>query len=993
MNPTGSLAHTASIQVVDDNPRNLAILTTVLAEQGYEVRTAISGSLALRSAQKRPPDLILLDILMPDMDGYQVCRRLKADERTRDIPVIFVSALDEEPDLVKAFSAGGVDYISKPLQEQEVLARVETHLALRHAQRSLEKTNAQLHELAHHLGERIKELNCLYGMSRLVETPGISMEDIIQGTAELMPAGWQYPEITCARIILEGQAFSTGNYQESDWQQEADIPVRGERLGTVQVGYLEERPEVDHAAGGEGPFLKEERNLLNGIAGRLGRTVEGVRAQQQARQQHRFLQNVLDSLTHPFFVINARNHTVELTNRAAHAGDLREEITCYALTHGRDRPCSPDHPCPLEEVRRTKQPVVVEHMHLDADGRRRDVEVHGFPILDGEGSLVQMIEYTLDITERKRAELMIRESEEKFRSLAENSQDYIMRYDAECRHLYENPAALQVSGLTQEEIIGKTHREAGFDEELCDLWEEKIGRVFQTGEPSQTVFEWESVGGRVHLDWRLYPEFDEGGNVKTVLGISRDITERVHLEAQNERLAALEERERIGRELHDDLAQVIGYVDLQAQAALARLEQGREAEAGPILAQLARAAQDANADLRQHILGIRGTRIPGISGTLIPGADQPAAQGEGGIVAALSQYLDTLHERFGLETQVSVPDWPADSPLAPESEIQLLLIIQEALSNVAKHAGVDMARILFTLHPDEVQVIIEDHGCGFDASRQISLAAGERTRDHYGLAIMRERAESVGGNLEVRSVPGQGCHVIVRLPLALVPPAQEELARGVRVLLVDDHPLYLEGLRTLLSGRGMQVVGMAHDGLEAQALALELRPDLILMDVQMPHCDGLEATRSIATAWPEVKIVMLTMAAEGKTLFEALKGGASGYLLKSLDGTRFFSLLADVMRGETVISPALANQVLSEFARTDGLDTGDTTTLTARQREVLELVARGLSNKEIAGTLHLSEATVKYHVSQILDRLQLRSRHQLAHYAQERGLAPPPADE
>jgi len=191
----------------------------------------------------------------------------------------------------------------------------------------------------------------------------------------------------------------------------------------------------------------------------------------------------------------------------------------------------------------------------------------------------------------------------------------------------------------------------------------------------------------------------------------------------------------------------------------------------------------------------------------------------------------------------------------------------------------------------------------------------------------------------------------------------------------------------------MQVVGMAHDGLEAQAMARELRPDLILMDVQMPNCDGLEATRSIAAELPEIKIVMLTMAAEGETLFEALKGGASGYLLKSLDGSRFFSLLADVMRGETVISPALANLVLSDFARSEGDDIGARTILTARQGEVLELAARGLSNKEIAGALHVSEATVKYHVSQILERLQLRSRHQLAQYAQERGLAPPPAGE
>ena len=134
------------ILLVDDNPKNLLVLEEILTENGYNVHSASDGSLALKSMQALLPDLILLDIKMPDMDGYEVCRQLKADERTRKVPVIFISALDDLPNKVNAFQVGGVDYIPKPFHIQEVLARVKTHLALRNMQKKLEKQNIWLQQ-------------------------------------------------------------------------------------------------------------------------------------------------------------------------------------------------------------------------------------------------------------------------------------------------------------------------------------------------------------------------------------------------------------------------------------------------------------------------------------------------------------------------------------------------------------------------------------------------------------------------------------------------------------------------------------------------------------------------------------------------------------------------------------------------------------------------------------------------------------------------------
>jgi DNA-binding NarL/FixJ family response regulator len=383
--------------------------------------------------------------------------------------------------------------------------------------------------------------------------------------------------------------------------------------------------------------------------------------------------------------------------------------------------------------------------------------------------------------------------------------------------------------------------------------------------------------------------------------------------------------------------------------------------------------------VRQYILGIR--KPSPISGVRTREAHPPT-----GFSAVLEGFLEALRERYGLETQVSLPDDWVDSPLAPEVETQLLRIIQEALTNVGKHAGVDKARLIFTQHSEGVQVIIADEGCGFEGALLHSESKmGEES--HFGLKIMCERAEAVDGRLEVRSAPGEGTSIFVRLPRALSQ-TQTTLGDSVRVLLVDDHPMYLDGLRSLLASRGFQVVGTASDGIQAQSMARDLRPDLILMDIHMPRCDGLEATKHIKEELPDTKIVMLTIAAEGDTLFEALKYGASGYLLKSLEGRQFFTLLANVLEGETTLSPEMATMALAEFTRMETAlppKTDESVSLTTRQNEVLELTAQGLSNKEIANALHITEATVKYHVSQILDRLHLKSRYQFAKYVRDRG--------
>ncbi len=209
----------------------------------------------------------------------------------------------------------------------------------------------------------------------------------------------------------------------------------------------------------------------------------------------------------------------------------------------------------------------------------------------------------------------------------------------------------------------------------------------------------------------------------------------------------------------------------------------------------------------------------------------------------------------------------------------------------------------------------------------------------------------------------------------------------MKVLLVDDHPLFLDGLKNLLTSRGLEEVGTACDGLEALEKARALKPDLILMDIQMPRLNGLAATRLIKAEQPNVKIVMLTISENDEDLFEAIKSGASGYLLKTEETEKFLNLLLGLTKGEVPLSAGLASRVLKEFARQGGpiesiaQAVKKEETLTPRQMEVLTLVAQGLTYKEVGIKLFLTEHTIKYHMGEIVERLQLKNRRQVVEYA------------
>ncbi len=221
-----------------------------------------------------------------------------------------------------------------------------------------------------------------------------------------------------------------------------------------------------------------------------------------------------------------------------------------------------------------------------------------------------------------------------------------------------------------------------------------------------------------------------------------------------------------------------------------------------------------------------------------------------------------------------------------------------------------------------------------------------------------------------------------------------EVVEPIRVLVADDHALFRRGLDMVLVPEGdIEVVGEAADGIEALAKAEELLPDIVLMDVRMPKSSGIEACSAIKERVPSARVVMLTISDEEDDLFEAIRAGANGYLLKDVPGDEIAAGIRAVYNGQSLISPSMASKLLVEFAqisrREAEIPNAHAPKLTQREVEVLRLVARGMGNRDIGSQLFISENTVKNHVRNILEKLQLHSRMEAAMYAVRQNIIDP----
>lgn len=445
-----------------------------------------------------------------------------------------------------------------------------------------------------------------------------------------------------------------------------------------------------------------------------------------------------------------------------------------------------------------------------------------------------------------------------------------------------------------------------------------------------------------------------GGQPDMLLLIWRDMT-RLHaalatIHKQEYYLAA---RARAEAELKRDIERTVVTVRAQVQNALNHMERGMLSAAALVLAEL-------NTVTTEGML----RRTETFLATGIQADD---------FLLTIRQYVTNFAELHELKLAIDFDHALSTDHLPPTLRLHVVRVLQTLLDNVAGHAQAQQLNVQLTCTPDGVRLTVRDDGVGFDP------AAFLPGRANAGFTLLQQRLDLLNGSLSITAAPGRGVEVCALFPLV---PALAAL-RGRRVVLAAEHPLTREGVRAMLIEHGMTVDAVA--SYQDMLLALPpAPPDLVLLDIDLPGAAAPATVQQVRATWPETRVVVLLE--EGHpSLSVAFHNGADGYVLKTLPTAAFFDALAQAIHGESTLAPDLATQLLSEFRQHDN-SLPNSKSLTARQREILQLIARGQTNDQIAARLHISVRTVRYHVEQLRIQLGLANRSQLAIFARRQHL-------
>lgn len=561
-----------------------------------------------------------------------------------------------------------------------------------------------------------------------------------------------------------------------------------------------------------------------------------------------------------------------------------------------------DRPQITETVKQAiinKQPFEIEYRLTHRDGTIRYFLERGNPVLSEQGDISHIDGVIFDISSRKQVEELLQQSrkelelqvEERTRELGalnvelkksqdllkkmfDSLNDAVLLVDPNTRRIIAaNPATERVLGYSEQEVIDRSTKMLHVNKSMF----EKFGLDLRAALDAKGVYQCEfqmrrKDGNIVHTEHTVSEILDDSGKRTGAVSFIRDISERKEVEkellAYQDRLRSLsselsltEERERrkFAEDLHDSVAQLLVLAKFNLE------EMQAKSPSGSWKTKIEEVFQYLDEALKRTRLMMYELSPPKLYAL--------------GLKAGLGGLAERMGRTHNLQVDFSADEVRAGT-LNEDTSVLLYRSVQELLMNIVKHAGVSRAKLSLFKKDDAIRVEVKDEGIGCDLPSITKYSKVEKGGG-FGLLSIKERLRHMGGRFEISSRPGKGTQVSLTVPLPkeTVETIAEHVA-PITVLIADDHQMVREGLRSLLERQNFKIVGEARDGEEALRIARETTPDVVIMDIEMPVMDGVEATRQITAELPEIKIIGLSMNHDKLRISQALESGVSGFVLK-----------------------------------------------------------------------------------------------------------------
>jgi PAS domain S-box-containing protein len=737
--------------------------------------------------------------------------------------------------------------------------QIRYYISLFHDISRRKKVEEALREKTHDFRERLKELNCLYSISGLVENIDTSTDEVLQAVANIIPPSLQYPEVTCARILLNGKEYRTENFKQTKCEQSSGIFVYGEQKGILEICYLDEQLETDKR-----PFLKEERDLINAIAERLGHTVERKQTEEALRESEEKYRRLMQTTSEGCWLINPERKTIEVN-----------QSLCKILGYRQDEMIGKT---PFDFVDDKNRKIFIEQTSKIPDTTHRSYEItlkkkngqdlhtyfNATTLKDKSGAVQGAFAFVTDITQRKRAE----EERDRLSVAIEQASESVFITDKNGTIQYVNPAFERVTGYSRKDAIGQNPRmlKSGKQDALFykQMWDTLArGHVWKG-----RFINRKKDGSLYEADATISPILDKSGNITHFVSMKRDVTREIELERNLIQAQKMESIGTLAGGIAHDFNNILGIIIANAELAVNDVPDTSPAK--EYLDEIRSASLRASALVKQILCFARKSL-----------AERNPIQ----ISPIIKNSLGLLRASIPATIEISQDlSCGFDTVLADPTQISQ--VVMNLCTNAAQAMGEYGGVLKVTLK--NVELKKQDEALDVEPGRYVKLTVRDtghgiepeianRIFDPYfttkevgkgtgmGLSVVHGIVRSYDGMITVTSEPGKGSVFEVLFPVIEAETKQkvkepEALPTGnERILFVDDEQSLVKVVRRILEQLGYEVETKINP-----VEALELfrsgpdRFDLVITDMSMPQMTGKRLVKEILNIRADMPIVLCT---------------------------------------------------------------------------------------------------------------------------------------